>query len=149
MPTKDPYDVVMRPAIREAVRRGSEKFHVPEAVFILHALEYYLKFRCSQHPFTDRIEFFEGKQVSTAKNRAEKARAKILGLLTPNQKKNKREAALEKAKRWLEENEKKEEAHNGNQERGNTAEDSAETERPDRAGRENDGRNGVEPVSGD
>jgi hypothetical protein len=35
MPTKEPYDVVMRPAIREAVRRGSEKFHVPESVFIL------------------------------------------------------------------------------------------------------------------
>jgi len=134
MPTKDPYDVVMRPAIREAVRRGSEKFHVPESVFILHALEYYLKFRCSQHPFSDRIEFFEGKQVSAAKNRAEKARAKILGLLTPNQRKNKREAALEKAKRWLEQNETKEEAHNGNQERSNIATDSATAERPDRQG---------------
>jgi hypothetical protein len=131
MPTKDPYDVVMRPAIREAVRRGSEKFHVPESVFILHALEYYLKFRCSQHPFSDRIEFFEGKQVSTAKNRAEKARAKILGLLTPNQKKNKREQALERAKKWLEQNEKQEE-HNGNKERGNAATDSATAERPDR-----------------
>jgi len=134
MPTKDPYDVVMRPAIREAVRRGSEKFHVPEAVFILHALEYYLKFRCSQHPFSDRIEFFEGKQVSAAKNRAEKARAKILGLLTPNQRKNKREQALERAKKWLEQNETKEETHNGNQERGNTVEDSATAEGLDRQG---------------
>jgi hypothetical protein len=131
MPTKEPYDVVMRPAIREAVRRGSEKFHVPESVFILHALEYYLKFRCSQHPFSDRIEFFEGKQVSAAKNRAEKARAKILGLLTPNQKKNKREQALEKAKRWLEQNETQE-TQNGNQEGSNIAEDSATAERPDR-----------------
>jgi len=134
MPTKDPYDVVMRPAIREAVRRGSEKFHVPESVFILHALEYYLKFRCSQHPFSDRIEFFEGKQVSTAKNRAEKARAKILGLLTPNQRKNKREQALERAKKWLEENETQEEAHNGNQEGSDIATDSAETERLDGQG---------------
>jgi hypothetical protein len=133
MPTKEPYDVVMRPAIREAVRRGSEKFHVPEAVFILHALEYYLKFRCSQHPFTDRIEFFEGKQISAAKNRAEKMRAKILGLLTPNQKKNKRESALERAKKWLEQNETKEE-HNGNQEGSNTVEDSSETEGSDRQG---------------
>jgi hypothetical protein len=134
MPTKEPYDVVMRPAIREAVRRGSEKFHVPEAVFILHALEYYLKFRCSQHPFTDRINFFEGKQVSAAKNRAEKARAKILGLLTPNQKKNKREAALERAKKWLEQNEKQEEAHNGNKERSNIAEDSSEAKGPNGQG---------------
>jgi hypothetical protein len=134
MPTKEPYDVVMRPAIREAVRRGSEKFHVPESVFILHALEYYLKFRCSQHPFTDRIEFFEGKQISAAKNRAEKMRAKILGLLTPNQKKNKRESALERAKKWLEENEKQEETHNGNKEGSNIAEDSSETERPNRQG---------------
>jgi len=134
MPTKDPYDVVMRPAIREAVRRGSEKFHVPEAVFILHALEYYLKFRCSQHPFSDRIEFFEGKQVSAAKNRAEKARAKILGLLTPNQRKNKREQALERAKKWLEQNETKEEAHNGDTERGNAATDSATAERPNGQG---------------
>jgi hypothetical protein len=92
-------------------------------------LEYYLKFRCSQHPFSDRIEFFEGKQVSAAKNRAEKARAKILGLLTPNQKKNKREAALERAKKWLEQNEKQEE-HNGNKEGSNIAEDSSETEGP-------------------
>ena len=133
MPTKEPYDVVMRPAIREAVRRGSEKFHVPEAVFILHALEYYLKFRCSQHPFTDRIEFFEKVSISTAKNRAEKMRAKILGLLTPNQKKNKREQALERAKKWLEENEKQK-AHNGNQEGGNASEDSAETEGSHRQG---------------
>ena len=134
MPRKDPYDVVMRPAIREAVRRGSEKFHVPEAVFVLHALEYYLKFRCSQHPFSDRIEFFEKVSISTAKNRAEKARAKILGLLTPNQKKYKREAALERAKKWLEENETKEEAHNGNQEGSNIATDLAEAERPDGQG---------------
>jgi hypothetical protein len=91
-------------------------------------LEYYLKFRCSQHPFSDRIEFFEGKQISAAKNRAEKMRAKILGLLTPNQKKNKREQALERAKKWLEQNEKNE-GHNGNQERSDTAEDSATAER--------------------
>ena len=52
--------------------------------------------------------------MSTAKNRAEKALAKILGLLTPNQKKNKREQALERAKKWLEQNEKQEE-HNGDE----------------------------------
>jgi hypothetical protein len=61
-------------------------------------------------------------------------RAKILGLLTPNQKKNKRESALERAKKWLEENEKQEETHNGNKEGSNIAEDSSETERPNRQG---------------
>lgn len=146
MPIKDPYDVVIRPPVREAVRRASEKFHVPESVFVLHALEYYLKFRCSQHPFTDRIEYFEGKQVSRAKNRAERVRAKILGLLTPNQKKNKQEQALERAKKWLEENEKKEE-HNGNKEKRDVAEDTAETEGSDRAGGKNDGPDWNEQVS--
>lgn len=108
MPVKDPWDCAVRPPIKEAIRRACEKFHVPQSVFVLHALQYYCRFQCSQHPFENRIAHFETTEVSKAKNRTERARAKILGLLTPNQRKTKQELALERAKKWLEENDKEE-----------------------------------------
>lgn len=106
MPVKDPWDCAVRPPIKEAIRRACEKFHVPQSVFVLHALQYYTRFQCSQHPFENRIAHFETTEVSKAKNRTERARAKILGLLTPSQRKTKQELALERAKKWLEENDK-------------------------------------------
>lgn len=106
MPVKDPWDCAVRPPIKEAIRRACEKFHVPQSVFVLHALQYYCRFQCSQHPFENRIAHFETTEVSKAKNRTERARAKILGLLTPSQRKTKQELALERAKKWLEENDK-------------------------------------------
>lgn len=108
MPVKNPWDCAVRPPIKEAIRRACEKFHVPQSVFVLHALQYYCRFQCSQHPFENRIAHFETSEVSKAKNRTERARAKILGLLTPNQRKTKQELAIEKAKKWLAENEKEE-----------------------------------------
>lgn len=106
MPVKDPWDCAVRPPIKEAIRRACEKFHVPQSVFVLHALQYYCRFQCSQHPFENRIAHFETTEVSKAKNRTERARAKILGLLTPAQRKTKHDLALERAKKWLEENDK-------------------------------------------
>lgn len=106
MPVKNPWDCAVRPPIKEAIRRACEKFHVPQSVFVLHALQYYTRFQCSQHPFENRIAHFETTEVSKAKNRTERARAKILGLLTPTQRKTKQELALERAKKWLEENDK-------------------------------------------
>lgn len=115
MPVKDPWDCAVRPPIKEAIRRACEKFHVPQSVFVLHALQYYCRFQCSQHPFENRIAHFETTEVSKAKNRTERARAKILGLLTPSQRKTKQELALERAKKWLEENDKEEKKNDSTQ----------------------------------
>ena len=138
MPVKNPWDCAVRPPIKEAIRRACEKFHVPQSVFVLHALQYYTRFQCSQHPFENRIAHFETSEVSKAKNRTERARAKILGLLTPNQRKTKQELALERAKKWLEENEKEEK--NDTQERIRAGEDIGASERSSAENKEDGGR---------
>lgn len=145
MPVKNPWDCAVRPPIKEAIRRACEKFHVPQSVFVLHALQYYTRFQCSQHPFENRIAHFETSEVSKAKNRTERARAKILGLLTPNQRKTKQELALERAKKWLEENDKEEK--NDAQERIRVSEDIGTSEGSSTENQTNGGRVESEPES--
>lgn len=138
MPVKDPWDCAVRPPIKEAIRRACEKFHVPQSVFVLHALQYYCRFQCSQHPFENRIAHFETTEVSKAKNRTERARAKILGLLTPAQRKTKQELALERAKKWLEENDK--EKKNDSEEGIRVSEDIRASQGSSAENQENGGR---------
>ena len=145
MPVKNPWDCAVRPPIKEAIRRACEKFHVPQSVFVLHALQYYTRFQCSQHPFENRIAHFETSEVSKAKNRTERARAKILGLLTPNQRKTKQELALERAKKWLAENDKEEK--NDTQEGVRVSEDIGAPERLSTENQTNGGRIEPEPES--
>lgn len=146
MPVKDPWDCAVRPPIKEAIRRACEKFHVPQSVFVLHALQYYCRFQCSQHPFENRIAHFETTEVSKAKNRTERARAKILGLLTPSQRKTKQELALERAKKWLAENDK-EEGKNDSTERIRTDTDKRAPQRPSSEDQTNGRRAEFEPES--
>lgn len=92
----------------EAIRRASVKFHVSEGVFILLAVEHFLKFTSTESPYQKKIEFFEKQLVSRAKNRRDKIRAKMLGIPTPDEQKKREEAALARARAWLEKQEQEE-----------------------------------------